>query len=281
MSRDARLLGFGLFAVAYGTNVSTPFLVLYRDRLDLGPSQTMAIFVVYVVGILGTLLLAGPISDRVGRRPLVVPMIVLSALASGVMILGRDSFVLLLLGRLLLGVVSGGVLGVGAAWLLELVGPGKEVLASVLTTLVTFGGFGVGPLVSALFEAFLPAPLVLPYVLHAAISLSAAVAAAMVPETRRPNPAAPLRVTLGVPRTCRREFALVVVPAALWVFCFPSTGFALFPVLISDSIDTGEVTVAAGGGLQSEGHGCPDESDAARAGQDRRSARRRRGPARV
>ena len=56
--RPVTLLSLGLFAVAYGTNVSTPFLVLYRDRLDLSPSQTMAIFVVYVAGILATLLFA-------------------------------------------------------------------------------------------------------------------------------------------------------------------------------------------------------------------------------
>jgi len=249
MSRSAWLLVSGLFVVSYGTNVSTPFLILYRERLDLSASQTMAIFVVYVAGILGTLLMAGPVSDRIGRRPLVVPMIVLSALASCVMILGRDSFGLLLLGRLLLGVVSGGVLGVGAAWLLELLGEGNAVRASVITTLVTFGGFGIGPPVSALFEAFLPHPLVLPYVLHAAITLVAAVGTATVPETRPRNPQAPLRVTFGIPNAHRREFFTVVVPAALWVFCFPSTAFALFPVLISDSIDTGRVAGAAGAGM--------------------------------
>lgn len=249
MIRPVTLLSLGLFAVAYGTNVSTPFLVLYRDRLDLSPSQTMAIFVVYVAGILVTLLFAGPLSDRFGRRPLVVPMIALSAAASIVMVFGRDSYVLLLVGRMLLGVVSGGVLGVGSAWLLELMGPGKELAAAVTTTLVTFGGFGLGPPVSALFEAFVPYPLVVPYLLHASFTLVVAVGTATVPETRRPNPDAPLRVTLGVPAASRREFMRVVVPAAIWVFCFPSTAFALFPVLISDSIDGGQVAVAAGAGM--------------------------------
>lgn len=249
MQRSAWLLVSGLFAVSYGTNVSTPLLVLYRDRLDLSASQTMAIFVVYVAGILGALLIAGPLSDRLGRRPLVVPMIAVSSLASCVMVFGKDSFVMLLVGRLLLGVVSGGVLGIGAAWLLELLGPGNELRASVVTTLVTFGGFGIGPPISALFEAFLPHPLVLPYLVHAVITLGAAAAAATVPETRSPNPDAPLRVSLGMPAAHRREFLTVVVPAALWVFCFPSTAFALFPVLIADSIDSGQVAVAAGAGL--------------------------------
>jgi hypothetical protein len=244
-----RWLAAGLFVVAYGTNVSTPFLVLYRDRLDLTPSQTMAIFVVYVGGILVTLLFAGPASDRFGRRPVVLPMIVVSAGASLVMVAGRDSFPLLLVGRLLLGIVSGGVLGVGSAWLTESMEAGSELRAAVTTTVVTFGGFGIGPPVSAAFEALVPHPLVVPFVLHSAVTLMVVVGVAAVPETRLPRPDVPLRATLGVPRSSRRQFVTVVVPAAVWVFCFPSTAFALFPVLISDSIDGGEVMVAAGAGM--------------------------------
>lgn len=247
--RQLRWLAAGLFVVAYGTNVSTPFLVLYRDRLDLSSSQTMAIFVVYVGGILLTLLFAGPASDRFGRRPVVLPMIVLSAGASLVMVAGMDSFILLLLGRLLLGIVSGGVLGVGAAWLLESMGSGNELRAAVTTTVVTFGGFGIGPPVSAMFEALVPHPLVVPFVVHAVLTLVVVAGVALVPETRSPRPGVPLRATLGVPSSDRRQFLTVVVPAAVWVFCFPSTAFALFPVLISDSIDGGQVAVAAGAGM--------------------------------
>ncbi len=242
------VLALGLFVVAYGTNVSTPFLVLYRDRLDLSPSQTMAIFVVYVAGILGTLLLAGPLSDRFGRRPVVVPMVVITGLGSLVMIAGRDNYGLLLLGRLLLGVASGGALGVGTAWLLELLGKGSEQRAAVMATVVTFGGFGIGPPISALFEWLLPAPLVLPFLLHAALAALAAATMLRVPETRPPNPGAPVRIALGVPEVARRRFALVVVPAAIWVFCFPSTSFALFPVLLSEAVGGGQVAVAAGSG---------------------------------
>ncbi len=242
-------LAAGLFMVAYGTNVSTPFLVLYRDRLSLSSSQTMAIFVVYVGGILMALLFAGPISDRYGRRPVVLPMMALSAAASLVLVLGRDSFPFLLFGRLLLGVVSGGVLGVGSAWLLELLGPGNELRAAITTTLVTFGGFGFGPPISALFEAFVPQPLIVPFVLHAALTLVAVIGVAKVPETRQRQPKASLRISLGVPAANRQQFLGVVVPAAIWVFCFPSTAFALFPVLISDSIDGGQVAVAAGAGM--------------------------------
>ena len=243
-------LAAALAVVAYGTNVSTPLLVLYRDRLDLGDSATMAIFTVYVAGIMGSLLLAGPISDRLGRRRIVLPFMFISALASIVMIFGRDAFVLLLVGRFVLGAVSGAVFGVGAAWMQELYGPGSEQRAALLTTLVTFGGFGAGPPVSALFEQLGRDPLVEPFLLHVAVTAVSMLALARVPDTHvRPTVPRPIRPNLGVPVAARRTFWTIVVPAAIWVFSFPSTAFALFPVLVSEQIPDIEVVVAAVSGV--------------------------------
>lgn len=239
-----------VFLVSWGTNVSTPFLIRYRERLDLGDSSTMLIFTVYVVGIIGTLPLAGPLSDRFGRRAVVIPFTVVSALSSLVLVLGRDEFVFLLVGRFLLGVVSGAVLGVSAAWLQELMGPGREQRAAVVSTLITFGGFGFGPPLSALFDSLLPHPLALPFVCHAVATLAVVPVLLAVPETTDPA-TRPRRVAidLGVPQAARPLFWRIVVPAAIWVFAFPSTSFALFPVILSDAIPDAEVWVAAISGV--------------------------------
>jgi len=234
--------------VAYGTNVSTPFLVEYRRNLDLSQSATVAIFVVYVVGIMGSLLFAGPLSDRFGRRPIVLPMTALSGVASLVMIAGRNEFMWLLAGRFLLGIVSGAVLGVGTAWLLELYGPGHEQRAAVRTTVVTFAGFGIGPVISAVLFWLFPGPLVVAFAFHAAAVLAVVVMMLRIPETHRADAAQRIRPSLGVPPVARRAFVMVVMPAAIWVFAFPSAGFALFPVLVSDSISVSDVAVAAAAG---------------------------------
>jgi len=247
-SKHRTALTAGIFVVAYGTNVSTPFLVEYRRRLDLTESATVAIFVVYVVGILASLLLAGSLSDRFGRRPVVLPMTALSGVASLVMIAGRNEFVWLLFGRFLLGVVSGAVLGVGTAWLLELYGPGEEQRAAVRTTLVTFAGFGIGPVISALAFWLLPGPLVLAFIVHAAAAAFVTSLMLRIPETHPGDAARRIRISLGVPPAARRAFIVVIVPAAIWVFGFPSAGFALFPVLVSDSISVSDVAVAAAAG---------------------------------
>lgn len=248
--RHIRAVALAVFLVSWGTNTSTPFLIRYQERLDLGDSATMAIFTVYVVGIIGTLPLAGPVSDRFGRRAVVIPFTALSALASLVLVFGRDEFAFLLLGRFLLGVVSGAVLGVSAAWLQELMGRGNEERAAVWSTLITFGGFGFGPPISALFDSLLPNPLVLPFVLHAVVTLAVLPTLIAVPETTDPS-TRPSRVAvdLGVPAPARPLFWRIVVPAAVWVFAFPSTSFALFPVILGDAIPDAEVWVAAISGV--------------------------------
>lgn len=221
----------------------------YRDRLDLGPSATVGIFVVYVAGILSSLALVGPLSDRLGRRAIVLPTTLVSGLASLVLIPGRDSYPLLLSGRLMLGVASGAVLAIGAAWLQELMGKGQEMRAALLATIIGFLGFGIGPVISAIFDAVDAAPLVAPFLLHAVLVILALVLVMPVRETLPPSdPPPPFRLRFGIPDAARSEFLRLVVPAAVWVFGFPSTSFALFPVIVSDNVPGYEVAVAAASG---------------------------------
>lgn len=243
-SRSAIILGIGVFLVAYGTNVSTPFLVTYRERLDLGDSATMAIFTVYVAGILTILPIAGQLSDRFGRREVSVPFVMISALASIIMIFGRDNLAFLLIGRFLLGAVSGAVLSIGAAWIQDLMGKGAEQRSALLSTVLSYGGFGAGPLVSALILELDVWPLVFPYLVHAAATLAVVPFLLRVPQPSERS-TAPLRPRIGVPSEGRDVFTKVVAPAAIWVFAFPSTSFALFPVIVSDAIDGSTVVVAA------------------------------------
>jgi len=236
--------------VGYGTNVSTPLLVLYRDRLDLGDSATMAIFTVYVFGIFSTVAFAGPVSDRFGRRRIFVPFALLSGCASLVFVVGQNSFAIILLGRFLLGAVTGAALGVGAAWMQELMGPGNEQRAALFSTIVTYAGFGIGPPISALFDYAGVNALTWPFLLHAVITIAAVPALMRIPETvdqAQVDPP-PIRPRLGIPPKARRIFRLTIVPVAIWIFAFPSTSFALFPVIVSDSIPDADVIVAAASG---------------------------------
>lgn len=238
-------LAAGIFIAAYSTNASTPFLVRYKERLDLTETETMGIFAVYVIGILITLVLSGPASDRYGRRLLCLPFIALSAFASLLTIAGKDSFAVLLLARVLLGVVSGGVLSIGTAWMQELIGKGNEQRAAVATTVVAFAGFGAGALASAVLDRVAPWSLVLPFLVHAALTVLVFMFLPAVPETHAGGErTGRLVASFGIPADARPMFLTIIVPAAIWVFAFPATGFALFPVLLSEAMPGFEVLVA-------------------------------------
>ncbi|GAA4782064.1 MFS transporter [Actinomycetospora chlora] len=233
-----------VFVVAFGTNVPTPLLLVYRETLDLAPTTLTAAFGVYAAGLIPALLLSGPASDRLGRRPVVVPFVVLAGLVSVLFLAAGSSVLVLFLGRFLQGAVSGVVFSVGTAWLGELVDdPGRSAR---LTTIALAAGWAGGPLVAGLMGQWAPLPTVLPYLVHVALMVVAVALLPGVPETLGPErrrTGGPL-VNLGVPVHARRPFVLVVVPVALGVFAFPSTAATVLPLLLTPQVPGIAVAVA-------------------------------------
>jgi hypothetical protein len=225
-----------LFAVACGTNVSTPLLLLYRDRLDLSGPATTVVFGVYAAGLAPSLLCSGPLSDLYGRRTVVLPFAVLAGVASLLFAGAQDSFALLLAARFLQGLVSGAVFTAASAWLAELsAAAGEEAAAGRRATVALAGGFSLGPLCASLLAAALPAPLVLPYVAHAVLVAIGVVAVLGVPETaprRRRQVGDPAREPL-----LRKGDGLLagtaLGPVATCVYAFPATIIAGLPLLVA------------------------------------------------
>ena len=73
-----------MFAVAWGGNEFTPLLVMYREVSHFSTVTVDVLLGAYVVGIIPALLAGGPLSDRYGRRPLMLPAAPLSLLGSQV-----------------------------------------------------------------------------------------------------------------------------------------------------------------------------------------------------
>lgn len=243
--RPRRLLAVALFSVAFGTNVSTPLLLLYQDRLALTTFTTTGIFAVYPLGLLPALLWAGPASDVLGRRRLMAPGIVASAMASLVMLLGRDHLAALLAGRLLLGAVSGVVFVAASAWMQEVEPSADPLWPSRLTSMVLYGGFGAGPFVSGLLAQWAPWPLSLPYLVHVGLVGVGLLALARIPRTSFTPRPGPIRPDLGLPPDVRRPFVEVVAPVAFATFGFGSLSLGLFPILLRPAMG-GVALVATG-----------------------------------
>jgi MFS family permease len=223
-----------MFAVGYGANHFVPLLAVYRRELGLSDAAATAVFAVYAVGLVPGLLVGGPVSDRFGRRRIVLAFAALSLVASAVLVTGAVGEAGLYVGRLLTGVVSGTVFTVGTAWVEELSaaapGPAGAVpgLAARRAALALTAGFGVGPLVAGVLAQWAPAPAVLPYLVHLALGGVALALLPGAPETRPPAGAgARLRLLPAAARG--RRFRRVVVPMGPFVFGSLSLAFTTLP----------------------------------------------------
>jgi Na+/melibiose symporter-like transporter len=229
-----------LLAVAWGGNEFTPLLVMYRELGVMGPVTVDALLAVYVFGLVPALLLGGPLSDRFGRRPLLLPAAPLSALGSLVLALDPASPVVLSIGRLLCGVALGLAMAVGSTWLTELsAATGERAAGPRRGSLSLTAGFLSGAGVAAMLAQFAPWPTLLSYVLHAAGSLLAGLLLLRVPETRQRLPRderAPLLDDLRITAVRHPRFLRVVVPLAPWVFGCAGCAFAVLPSLLTDQV---------------------------------------------
>jgi MFS family permease len=153
------VIGLALFA----SGTPSPLYGIYRQLWDFSPAVLTLVYATYAFGVLAALILAGRISDEVGRRP--VLLVALGTLTvTTVLFMVADSVVWLFFARGLQGLATGAALGAASAALLDL-HPRRDPAGVGLTNgVVSAGGMGLGVLVSAAFVQLLPAPRVLPYV---------------------------------------------------------------------------------------------------------------------
>ncbi|MBY6678567.1 MFS transporter [Rhodococcus sp. BP-332] len=225
-------VSLGMLAVAWGGNEFTPLLVMYREGHGFSPVVVDVFLFAYVVGIVPALLIGGPLSDRYGRRPLMVPAPAVAAAGSLVIALGAHSAPILATGRVLSGIALGLGMAVGGSWLKELSADGSGARRAAMSLT---GGFATGAGVAGVLAQWAPWPEVLPYLVHVALAALATVALLGVPETRaRAVDGASLLSDLRIPSAGHRRFVSVVLPMAPWVFGAASVAYAVLPGLMAD-----------------------------------------------
>lgn len=228
-----RRLALLMLAVATGTNVPTPLLLVYRERLSMSDASLTAIFGVYALGLMLALAVAGRAADQLGRRRLVLPAAVCAGVVSVLFIFAANSEPLLYVVRFLQGAASGTVFSVGSAWLVETSSRRGNHTGPRTAAVAMTGGFAIGPVYAGLIGQWGPWPLVLPYLLHVAILLVALLASASVAESLVRAPASGDGAPTGAfrPEAWRRAL-LVVAPLAVCVYAFPASTIAAVPVLV-------------------------------------------------
>jgi MFS family permease len=226
-------VGLAVCTVGWGANQFAPLLLLYRPRLGLSAAIVEATFGMYALGLMPGLLVAGRLSDRIGRRPVVVFAVALSMAGGAVLMLGSHGVGWLFAGRVIMGVASGCAFSAGSAWIKELsegaaAGAGARRASAAMTL-----GFGLGPLTAGMLAQWAPAPTVLPYLPQLGL---AAAALPLAARTRETVPASAGPWTLRVHGLGAPWFLRVVLPVAPWVFGSAAIAMVYVPGLVTDRV---------------------------------------------
>jgi MFS family permease len=187
--------------------VPSPIYPVYAAEWHLTPLMLTAVFAIYVAGLLASLLVAGRLSDHVGRKPVLVAGGIGLAVSLGLFAVA-DGLGALILDRVLQGVSVGLLIGALGAALIDNSLERHPTLAGVLNGAVPPIALATGALSSGALVEWGPAPEQFVYLLFGGLLVLMLVALVVVPEqvTRRPGALSSLRPTIAVPRSSRRLF---------------------------------------------------------------------------
>ncbi|MEN3220841.1 MFS transporter [Mycolicibacterium porcinum] len=235
-------VAIAVFCIGWGGNQFTPLLIAYAQHSGYTRVDVDILLGAYVLGLIPGLLIASTLSDRHGRRNVMAAGVISAALGSLILAVGDYwGFPALFVGRLFSGVAVGIAMAVGSAWITELSRPPFDDAsagagarrASICLSL----GFGVGPLSAGLLTVYAPLPLVLTYLVHAALCVPVLWAVwNRTVETRSHTGSRPFLDGLKVPAAGHRRFLRVVVPMAPWIFGSAAIAYAVVPALVADQL---------------------------------------------
>lgn len=175
-----------LFLVTGAVNLEMPLYHAYAASAGYGNGMTTLMFATYIAGLLPSLLFFGGVSDRLGRKPVLLAGLTAALCATGLM-LWRPGMHPLFLARVLQGAGVGLSMGAGAAYLAEaLRGPDAVRRSAGYVAVATSLGFGGGALFTGTLLLFGLTPKPASYPLHAA---AAAICIAMMTAMRPDRPA--------------------------------------------------------------------------------------------
>ncbi len=200
--------------IQVGGTIPIPLWVVWQSKLGFETGTLALVFAIYTLGTLVSLLLIAPLSDRVGRRPVLILAVALAAVST-VLYLVADTVLLLFVARFISGMAVALTAAAGAAALRELEPGSRARRASLTTAAATMGGLALGPLLAGFTAEYARDPLRLVFWIYLALLIPALVAVLLARETVPPDRRVAWRPgRIALPRD-RSAFAL----AASTAFC--------------------------------------------------------------
>ncbi|MEC3956481.1 MFS transporter [Nocardia sp. CDC153] len=231
------LAAWPVTAIFVLSNAATPLYVLWQRDFGFSKGTMTVVFAFYIVGLLGSLLVSGVASDRLGRRAVLLPALTLAAVAC-VIFATAPSVIALMIARLLTGIAVGAAVSAGMAAVTDVAGPGRKPLGALLASCAMVLGAGVGPLLAGVLSETAPAPTVTVFLVEIALLATAFVTVLRMPLARPTSTGNGSWIRIpGVPRGNARQLALGI---AVFAPGITATSFVLSlgPSLLSGLLGT-------------------------------------------
>jgi MFS family permease len=150
-----RIISFGLLLITLAVNIAMPLFRVYAAEAGLNNGQTALVLAAYITGMLPCYIFLGGISDKVGRKPILIISVLCSFFATLLLTL-FPTVTALVFARMLQGVALALSMGTGTAYLAEVLQHEKMAAtkAANLASLSTAIGFSGGALATTLYLLF-------------------------------------------------------------------------------------------------------------------------------
>ena len=202
--------GFVLAVVAQilmmvAASAPSPFYPVLAQQIGFDAGMISAVFAVYAIALLLTLLTAGSLSDHIGRRPVAIAGFALLAVSTA-LFWHADAVAVLLLARIAQGIASGLLIAALSATVLDFA-PRARV-AALWNSLSPGIGLAAGALLSGILLDVTADALVDVFASLTAVYAIVAVLLFFLPETapRRPGALASLSFRVSIPAGIRSDF---------------------------------------------------------------------------
>ena len=210
------------------SSAPTPLYALYQAQWGFSAATIGVIFGVYALAVLLALLVAGRLSDHVGRRPVLLFATAAQA-ATMLLFVAADGLATLLVARVIQGLITGAAMGAVGAGLLDL----DKQRGTVANAVAPPVGTASGAMLSGILVQALPMPTHLVYLVLAGVFMAQFVGVWRMSETSTPRAGAwaSLRPTMRVPAAARASM-LVAIPVLVATWALAGFYASLAPAVV-------------------------------------------------
>jgi MFS family permease len=146
-------ISYALLLITLAVNVSMPLFRVYAHNEGLNNGQTALVLASYIVGMLPCYIFLGGVSDKIGRKKIMIVSVLFSLLSTTVITFYPEVYALII-ARLCQGIALGLSMGTGTAYLTEILNLKQEKHAATqaanMASFSTAIGFSGGALTTTL-----------------------------------------------------------------------------------------------------------------------------------